>query len=59
MIGSMKPGEAMCGESGWTDNHASVVVSRDPRDGMLDVFAEVRAGASAGAGQGTQPHVAQ
>ncbi len=38
--GTLKPGEAMCGESGWMDNHASVAVSRDPRDGCLDVFAE-------------------
>jgi hypothetical protein len=40
LIGTMKPGEAMCKESGWMDNHASVAVNRDPRDGLLDVFAE-------------------
>jgi len=39
-IGTLKPGEAMGKESGWMDNHASVAVSRDPRDGLLDVFAE-------------------
>jgi sugar lactone lactonase YvrE len=40
LIGAMKPGEAMCKESGWMDNHASVAVNRDPRDGILDIFAE-------------------
>ncbi len=30
----------MCRESGWLDNHASVAVNRDPRDGNLDVFTE-------------------
>ncbi len=39
-VGTLKPGEAMGGESGWMDNHASVAVNRDPRDGRLDVFAE-------------------
>ena len=39
-IGSVSPGEAMGGKSGWMDNHASVAVNRDPRDGLLDVFAE-------------------
>lgn len=40
LIGALQPGEAMCKESGWMDNHASVAVNRDPRDGILDVFAE-------------------
>ncbi|MGD0092911.1 MAG: FlgD immunoglobulin-like domain containing protein [Planctomycetota bacterium] len=40
LLGVLKPGEAMCKESGWMDNHASVAVNRDPRDGVLDVFAE-------------------
>lgn len=39
-VGTFKPGEAMGNESGWMDNHASVAVNRDPRDGVLDVFAE-------------------
>jgi len=40
LIAKMRPGEAMCKESGWLDNHASVAVNRDPRDGLLDVFVE-------------------
>ena len=40
LIGQMKPGDAMSQETGWMDNHASVAVNRDPRDGVLDVFAE-------------------
>jgi hypothetical protein len=40
LIGRMEPGEAMAKQSGWLDNHASVAVNRDPRDGVLDVFAE-------------------
>jgi hypothetical protein len=40
LIGKLTPGEAMCKESGWMDNHASVAVNRDPRDGVLDIFAE-------------------
>jgi hypothetical protein len=40
LIGSVGPGKAMAGKSGWFDNHACVAVSRDPRDGLLDVFAE-------------------
>ena len=39
-IGKMEPGEAMGKLSGWFDNHASVAVNRDPRDHLLDVFAE-------------------
>jgi hypothetical protein len=39
-IGSMAPGAAMAGISSWLDNQASVAVSRDPRDGWLDVFTE-------------------
>jgi hypothetical protein len=40
LIGSVGPGEAMNKQSGWFDNHACVAVNRDPRDGILDVFAE-------------------
>jgi hypothetical protein len=40
LIGAMQPGEAMCKQTGWLDNHASVAVNRDRRDGILDVFAE-------------------
>jgi len=40
LLGALKPGEAMCKESGWMDNHACVAVNRDPRDGVLDIFAE-------------------
>jgi len=40
LIGTLSPGEAMGKESGWMDNHASVAVNRNPRDGILDVFAE-------------------
>ncbi|MGC8666948.1 MAG: hypothetical protein ACP5VE_02365 [Chthonomonadales bacterium] len=40
LAGILAPGKAMGGESGWMDNHASVAVNRDPRDGVLDVFAE-------------------
>ncbi|MCY3024670.1 MAG: hypothetical protein NTW87_37335 [Planctomycetota bacterium] len=40
LIGVLKPGDAMCKQSGWMDNHASVAVNRDPRDKILDVFAE-------------------
>ena len=40
LIGSVLPGEAMAKQSGWFDNHACVAVNRDPRDGLLDVFAE-------------------
>jgi sugar lactone lactonase YvrE len=40
LIGVMAPGKAMGGVSGWMDNHASVAVNRDPKDGVLDVFAE-------------------
>jgi len=40
LIGRMAPGEAMGKQSGWLDNQASVAVSRDPRDKLLDVFVE-------------------
>ncbi len=40
LIGAMKPGIAMNGETGWMDNHASVAVNRNPRDNQLDIFAE-------------------
>ncbi|MDP6380006.1 MAG: FlgD immunoglobulin-like domain containing protein [Phycisphaerae bacterium] len=40
LINTMTPGEAMNKETGWLDNHASVAISRDPRDKMLDVFVE-------------------
>jgi hypothetical protein len=40
LIGKLSPGPAMGKHSGWLDNHASVAVNRDSRDGLLDVFAE-------------------
>jgi hypothetical protein len=40
LVGVMKPGDAMAKQTGWMDNHASVAVSRDPRDGQWDVFTE-------------------
>ncbi|HEY3320724.1 MAG TPA: hypothetical protein VGP72_09695 [Planctomycetota bacterium] len=40
LVGVLSPGEAMCKESGWMDNHASVAVSRNPKDKILDIFAE-------------------
>ena len=40
LIGSVSPGEAMGGQSGWFDNHACVAVNRDSRDGLVDVFTE-------------------
>ncbi len=39
-IGMMSPGDAMSKQSGWLDNHASIAVNRDPRDKVLDIFAE-------------------
>lgn len=39
-VGMMSPGDAMAKQSGWLDNHASVAINRDPRDQVLDVFAE-------------------
>ncbi len=39
-VGVMSPGDAMAKQSGWLDNHASVAINRDPRNQMLDVFAE-------------------
>jgi hypothetical protein len=40
LIGRLQPDEAMGRQSGWLDNHASVAANRDPRDGVVDVFAE-------------------
>jgi DNA-binding beta-propeller fold protein YncE len=40
LVGQAEPGPAMGKQSGWFDNHACVAVSRDRRDGLLDVFAE-------------------
>jgi len=40
LIGQMEPGEAAGKTTGWMDNTSAVAVSRDPRDGMLDVFGE-------------------
>ena len=40
LIGTMQPGDAMAKQTGWLDNHASVAVNRDPRDHVIDVFAE-------------------
>jgi hypothetical protein len=40
LLGTLKPGKPMGNESGWLDNHASVAVGRDSRDGVLDIFTE-------------------
>lgn len=40
LIGKMAPGDAMGGQSGWLDNTGSLAASRDPRDGVVDVFTE-------------------
>jgi len=40
LIGRMQPGDAAGNVTGWMDNTSAVAVSRDPRDGMLDVFGE-------------------
>jgi hypothetical protein len=40
VVGSVKPGKPAGGVSGWLDNTASVAANRDPRDGLIDVFAE-------------------
>ena len=40
LIGRMQPGEAAGKVTGWMDNTSAVAVSRDPRDGLLDVFGE-------------------
>ena len=40
LVGSARPGKAAGGVSGWLDNTASVACNRDPRDGLIDVFAE-------------------
>jgi len=40
LLGLLAPGEAMCKESGWMDNHASVAVNRSPIDNVIDVFSE-------------------
>ena len=40
LIGRMAPAEAAGKVTGWMDNTSAVAVSRDPRDGMLDVFGE-------------------
>ena len=40
LIGMMKPGDAAGSVTGWMDNTSAVAVSRDPRDGLLDVFGE-------------------
>lgn len=40
LVGRLKPGEPGGNVTGWMDNTAAVAVSRDPRDGWLDVFGE-------------------
>ncbi len=40
LVGSARPGAAAGGVSGWLDNTASLACNRDPRDGLIDVFAE-------------------
>jgi hypothetical protein len=40
LVGSARPGKAAGEASGWLDNTASIACNRDPRDGLIDVFAE-------------------
>ncbi len=40
LVGSARPGKAAGEVSGWLDNTASMACNRDPRDGLIDVFAE-------------------
>jgi len=40
IIGELIPGAPMDGKSGWLDTQASIAINRDPRDKMVDVFAE-------------------
>jgi len=40
LIGRMEPGDAAGKVTGWMDNTSATAVSRDPRDGFLDVFGE-------------------
>ena len=40
LIGVAKLGDAAGNQTGWMDNTAALAVSRDPRDGVLDVFGE-------------------
>ncbi|MFW6058920.1 MAG: FlgD immunoglobulin-like domain containing protein [Phycisphaeraceae bacterium] len=40
LIGTTAPGEAADYTTGWLDNNSALVVNRDPRDGIIDVFAE-------------------
>jgi hypothetical protein len=40
LVGSVRPGKAAGEVSGWLDNTASIACNRDPRDGLIDVFAE-------------------
>lgn len=40
LVGSARPGKPAGEISGWLDNTASIACNRDPRDGLIDVFAE-------------------
>lgn len=40
LVAEMQPGKPMGGASGAMDDHASLAVNRDPRDGKLDIFTE-------------------
>ena len=40
LVGSARPGKPAGGVSGWLDNTASIACNRDPRDGLINVFAE-------------------
>ncbi len=40
LVGSARPGKVAGEVSGWLDNTASIACNRDPRDGLIDVFAE-------------------
>lgn len=40
LAGTVSPGAAAAGITGLLDNTGSIAVNRDPRDGLIDVFAE-------------------
>jgi hypothetical protein len=40
LLGRLAPGPATAGQNGFLDTQAAVAVSRDPRDGVIDVFVE-------------------
>lgn len=40
LVGSARPGKPAGNVSGWLDNTSAIACNRDPRDGLIDVFAE-------------------